>query len=145
MSFEPRLPDDRVNVSGTNPLAEAGLLVAGLVAVVVAIAVTSSLVMEWLVPRLPTSLEVRVFGGGWLPSLGPDDTEEQAPDGRQASLQALVDRLPEALAEVLRACRDPRARLAPESDGSSAAESASARDTVGDRSEPRKLPVEALG
>ena len=93
MSFEPRLPDDRVNVSGTNPLAEAGLLVAGLVAVVVAIAVTSSLVMEWLVPRLPTSLEVRVFGGGWLPSLGPDDTEEQAPDGRQASLQALVDRL----------------------------------------------------
>jgi Zn-dependent protease with chaperone function len=87
VSFEPRLPDDRVNVSGTNPLAEAGLLVGGLVAVVVAIAVASSLVM------VPTSLEVRVFGGGWLARLGSDDAEEEAPDRREASLQALVDRL----------------------------------------------------
>jgi len=93
VSFDPRLPDDRVNVSGTNPLAEAGLLVGGLVAVVVAIAVASSLVMEWLVPRLPTSLEMRVFGGGWLASLGPDDAEQGAPDRREASLKALVDRL----------------------------------------------------
>jgi Zn-dependent protease with chaperone function len=92
-SFDPRLPDDRVNLSGTNPIAEAGLLVGGLVAVVVAIAVTSSLAMEWLVPRLPTSLEVRVFGGDWLPSLGSDEEQEEALDQREASLQALVDRL----------------------------------------------------
>ena len=65
--FDPGLPDDRVNVSGTSPLAEAGLLIGGLVAVVVALALASSLTMEWLVPRLPTGLEVGLFGGGWLP------------------------------------------------------------------------------
>ena len=92
--FDPGLPDDRVNVSGTNPIAEAGLLVAGLVAVVVALAVVSSVAMEWLVPRLPTTLEVSVFGGGWLPSLGSDDDdEEESGDPRQQALQTLADRL----------------------------------------------------
>ncbi len=91
--FDPGLPDDRVNVSGTSPLAEAGLLIGGLVAVVVVLAVASSLAMEWLVPRLPIGLEVSLFGGGWLPGSGGDEGEEEAPAAREAELQALVDRL----------------------------------------------------
>jgi len=91
--FDSGLPDDRVNVSGTNPITEAGLLIGGLVAVVLALAVSSSLAMEWLVPRLPIGLEVSLFGGGWLPGTGDDEEAEEAPDARQVELQALVDRL----------------------------------------------------
>jgi diacylglycerol O-acyltransferase len=62
-----------------------------------------------------------------------------------ADIQSLVDRLPEALAEVLRACRSPRASLASESDGPSTNGSTSDRDAARDGTEPRNLPVEALG
>ena len=91
MNFEPALPDERVNVSGTHPLKEAGLLVGGLVGGVVALALLSAVLVDRIVPLLPTSLEARVFGGSWLP-LGDDDEEEEV-DPSEAALQALVDRL----------------------------------------------------
>jgi predicted Zn-dependent protease len=55
----------------------------------------SSLAMEWIVPRLPTGLEVSVFGGGWIPEIDADsdDEAEAAPDPREAELRALVERL----------------------------------------------------
>lgn len=91
--FDPRLPDDSVNVSGTNPIVEAGVLVGGLLAVVVALAVLSSVAMEWIVPRLPVGLELKLFGGGWLPGADAAGQPDEEPDPRQAALQALVERL----------------------------------------------------
>ncbi len=94
MDFDPGLPDDSVNVSGTHPLREAFLLVGGLVAIVVALAVGSAVMVDQIVPRLPTSLEVRVFGGGWLPGVSDEDDEAEV-DPAEAALQSLVDRLAE--------------------------------------------------
>lgn len=91
--FDPALPDDRVNVSGTNPVAEAALLLGGLLAVVVAVAVVSSVAMEWLVPRLPVGLELRLFGGSWLPGVAAGREADESDDARRLALQALVDRL----------------------------------------------------
>ncbi len=92
MEFDPGLPDDRVNVSGTHPLREAFILVGGLVGIVVALAVGSALVVDEIVPRLPTTLEVRVFGGWWLPGDAAERDEEEV-DPAEAALQGLVDRL----------------------------------------------------
>jgi Zn-dependent protease with chaperone function len=91
--FDPGLPDDSVNVSGTNPIVEAGVLVGGLLAVVVALVLVSSVAMEWIVPRLPVGLEVELFGGGWLPDAVSAGEPDEGPDPRQAALQALVERL----------------------------------------------------
>jgi Zn-dependent protease with chaperone function len=89
VSFEPRLPDERVNVSERNPLAEGALLVGGLTAVVALLALTAALAADWLVPRLPPGLEVRLFGA-FTPA--PAESEEPG-DPRDAALQALVERL----------------------------------------------------
>ena len=70
MSFEPRLPDERVNVSERNPVAEAGLLVGGITAAVALLALAAALGAEWLVPRLPPGLEMKLFGALAKPSLG---------------------------------------------------------------------------
>lgn len=88
MSFDPGLPDDRVNVSGTHPLKEAGMLVGGIVGFVVLVTVGTAVSIDVLVPFLPPSLEMQVFG--WLSS--PPDEDEPA-DSEEARVQALVDRL----------------------------------------------------
>jgi Zn-dependent protease with chaperone function len=88
VSFDPKLPDDDVNVSPTHPLREAALLLGGVAGAVVLLAVGLALLVDLTVPRLPTGLERRIFAGAWL---APDDTEER--DQRDAALQQLVDRL----------------------------------------------------
>jgi Zn-dependent protease with chaperone function len=89
VSFDPALPDDRVNVSRTHPLREAALLIGGLVGVVALLAVLTALAVDLVVPRLPPRLEMKIFGSSWLAPAG----EEEEPDADAARLQDLVERL----------------------------------------------------
>lgn len=89
MSFDPGLPDDRVNVSPAHPLREAALLVGGLVGAVVVLAVVMALAIDLLVPHLPPRFETKLFGAAWLAPA--EDCGE--PDPEAARLQDLVDRL----------------------------------------------------
>jgi len=91
VSFEPGLPDERVNVTATSPLRDAAVLIGGLAGVVAALALTGALLVDQLVPRLPPSAETRVFGGVWLPG-GAADGDAPAAPGTQA-LQDIVNRL----------------------------------------------------
>ena len=61
MDFEPRLPDDGINVSKTHPVSELALLLGGLVAVVLLLMAAVALSLDWIVPRLPVTLEKRIF------------------------------------------------------------------------------------
>ena len=88
MSFDPRLPRDDVNVSKTQPLAEAWWLVfgaaaAGLVLTVVALALSDAAV-RWL----PPSLEARLFGG--LVEAGAGEAPDHA---RAAAARDVLARL----------------------------------------------------
>lgn len=91
MNFDPSLPDDEVNVSGTHPLREALVLLAGIAGAGFALFVVIALTVEILVPWIPPSFEVRVFGGsGVADLLGPADGEG---DRRGERVAELVDRL----------------------------------------------------
>jgi Zn-dependent protease with chaperone function len=93
VSFEPRLPDERVNVSERNPLAEAALLVGGLTAVVALLALGAALAADWLVPRLPPGLEMKLFGAFTPAPREAAGAEEGQDDPRAAHLQRLLERL----------------------------------------------------
>ncbi len=89
MSFDPSLPDDRVNVSNTHPLREALVLVVGLVGVVAVLALGIGLAIDALVPLLPPGLESRLFSPSWFAHEGRED----ASDPRRTSVAALLERL----------------------------------------------------
>ena len=89
MSFDPSLPDDRVNVSSTHPLREAALLVGALVGAVMLIVLVVGAIVDRVVPRLPPALEVRLFP---TPGLSvPREVREPLPG--EAGLQPLLERL----------------------------------------------------
>ena len=92
MEFEPKLPEDGINVSKTHPISELVLLLGGLVAVVVVIVVSVALTLDLVVPRLPVGLERRLFAPEWLAGL-TDDEGDAAADPADVWLQATVDRM----------------------------------------------------
>jgi Zn-dependent protease with chaperone function len=88
LSFDPSLPDDRVNVSNSHPLREALVLVSGVIGVVAVLALGIGLAVDVLVPMLPVGLESRLL---WPSSFASQDDDESDP--RQASVAALLERL----------------------------------------------------
>ena len=90
MRFDPKLPDERVNVSPQHPLRDAALLVAGVCAVSIFAVVAISLTIDLLVPYLPASIESKVFA-----TLGyeADEDVEIESDARTRQLQAMLVRL----------------------------------------------------
>jgi Zn-dependent protease with chaperone function len=89
VKFDPSLPHDGINVSATHPLREALLLVLGVVAVAAAIAATLAVAVEFAVPRIPATLEARLFSG-WIGGEGAGDEPASA---REQELAALLDRM----------------------------------------------------
>ena len=76
MNFDPSLPDDEVNVSGTHPLREALVLIAGIAGVGFVLFVVIALAVEILMPWIPPSFEVRVFSSSRIVDfLGPEGSE----------------------------------------------------------------------
>ncbi len=92
MNFDPSLPDDEVNVSGTHPLREALVLVAGIAGVGLALFAAIAMAVEALVPLIPPSFEVRIFSGSWVVDAFGPDTEATA-DPRAERVALLLDRL----------------------------------------------------
>ena len=92
MRFEPRTPDETVNVSSQQPLKEAALLTSGLAAIAALVALVVTQGVDLLAPRIPPQVEHRVFASLALDFAGQvDDDTELA--GRVAQAQSLVDRL----------------------------------------------------
>jgi Zn-dependent protease with chaperone function len=92
VTFEPGLPDDRVNVSDEHPVREALVLVAGLVGVATALFVAIALAIDLLVPLVPARFEARVFGGSWVDALVLKE-EDAPPDPRTPVVARLLDRI----------------------------------------------------
>jgi Zn-dependent protease with chaperone function len=91
VNFDPSLPDDEVNVSGTHPLREALVLIAGIAGVGFVLFVVIALAVEILMPWIPPSFEVRVFSSSRIVDLlGPEGAEADRRAGRVAEL---LDRL----------------------------------------------------
>lgn len=89
MRFIARKPRDGINVSGTHPLVEAGLLVAGLSAIFLTLVVAVIFLVELALYLVPADTEARLFRN-WL----PEDLVTVAPDDeRLYQTQALLDRL----------------------------------------------------
>lgn len=89
MSFDPGLPDDSINVSGTHPLKEAGLLLGGMIGAVILFVIAVGASIDWLAPLLPPGLEMKLLG-----SFGePDEDAIEPSDSDEQRLQALVDRM----------------------------------------------------
>ncbi|HPG27762.1 MAG TPA: M48 family metallopeptidase [Myxococcota bacterium] len=92
MRYEAKLPDDSVNVSAGSPLGEAVWLLAGVAGLVLALTFAVALAIEALVPFVPPSAEVRLFG-----ALGEHLAEElhagEGADARTARVQGVLDRL----------------------------------------------------
>lgn len=89
MKYVPRRPRDGINVSDTHPLVEAGTLVAGLTAIMVAIVLVLVFLIEIALYFVPADKEVELFRN-WL----PEDIATVAPDDeRLDGTQRLVDRL----------------------------------------------------
>jgi predicted Zn-dependent protease len=86
MRFEARQPREDVNVSSTSAVGEATTLVAGTVALVVALLLAAFVFVEGVTVLLPPSLEARLF----LPLFEDLYDGESRPDER---MQALVERL----------------------------------------------------
>jgi predicted Zn-dependent protease len=91
VNFDARLPDDSVNVSAGTAAGEAVWLVAGVVGVAVAAVTLLALGIDVAVRWLPPEMEARWLGD-WAESSLVDETEGEV-DPRQASVQAIADRL----------------------------------------------------
>ncbi|MFK7897019.1 MAG: M48 family metallopeptidase [Myxococcota bacterium] len=97
MRYESGLPDDQVNVSEGSAIREAGLLVVGFVVTAFVITAILALSIEAIVPLVPPSLEVRVFGK--IADLASEEESEEdgvleeIEDDRTQRVQALVDRM----------------------------------------------------
>ena len=119
MRFEPKTPDETVNVSSQQPLKDAVVLVFGLAAVAALVVLVITRGVDLLAPRIPPQVEHRVFASLALDFAGQvDDDAELA--GRVAQAQSLVDRLlvhwPEASTRYrvgLLASKEPNAAAFP--------------------------------
>lgn len=91
MQFDPKLPDDSVNVSPGSPISEALILLAGVAGLALALTVAVALSLEILIPLLPAATEVRLFSA--LGDSFGDDSSETPADDRTERVQALLDRI----------------------------------------------------
>jgi Zn-dependent protease with chaperone function len=89
VKFDPSLPEDGINVSHTHPLREALLLVGGVAAIAVAVAVVAAVAVDLAAPHIPIELEVRLFSGWFDRSAEADE----AVDPREQPLAQLLNRL----------------------------------------------------
>ena len=89
MEFRGRLPEEGINVSRTHPLREALHLSAGLLLVGTVIVVLGAVLVDRVVPHIPTRWETALFGSYWK-GVAEDEEEDAV---LRASLQGLVDRL----------------------------------------------------
>lgn len=89
MRFVARQPREGINVSKTHPLAEAGVLVVGLTAIFVGIALALIFLVEVCLYFISAEKEVAIFEN-WIPE---DLITMSADDERLHETQALVDRL----------------------------------------------------
>jgi Zn-dependent protease with chaperone function len=92
VKFDPKLPDDTVNVSPAHPLREVATLVGGIAAIGAVLFFGIAVVIEWLVPRIPPAFEARLFSQlGFGDSVGRGSGPNE--DGRQAAVSELLERL----------------------------------------------------
>lgn len=89
MKLENRLPDEGINASHDSPLKELVWLLAGAVALVVALVFAVSLAAQWLAPRIPYTYEARLAAAVDLTA----PPKSEAGRAVQAELQSLADRL----------------------------------------------------
>ncbi len=89
MKFDPSIPEDGINVSHTHPLREELLLVGGVAAMGIAVAVVAGVAVDLAAPHIPVELEVRLFSGWFDPGVEADE----AVDPREQQLAQLLDRL----------------------------------------------------
>jgi Zn-dependent protease with chaperone function len=90
MRFDPKLPDDRVNVSLQHPLRDAAFLVAGVCGLAVVVVLAISLAIDLLVPYIPPAVELRFFS---LVDLEDDADRAETEDPRASRVQVLLERL----------------------------------------------------
>lgn len=60
-TFNPKLPDDGVNLSEESPLRDLALLLGGVLGIVLATVLVVGLVLDVLVPKVPVSVEQALF------------------------------------------------------------------------------------
>ena len=89
MRFIPRKPREGINVSDVHPLAEAGVLIAGLSAIFVIIALAIVFFVELALLYISADVEEKIFSG-WLPG---DLVSVTNDDVRTEDTQRLLDRL----------------------------------------------------
>jgi len=89
VKFDPSLPEDGINVSRTNLLREALLLVGGVAAIAIAVAFAAAVAVDLVVPHIPIELELRLFSG-WFDRAAKTDA---AVDPREQPLAKLLDRM----------------------------------------------------
>lgn len=89
MKLENRLPDEGINASHDSPLKEFVWLLAGAIALVVALAAAVALAAQWLAPRIPYTYEARLAAAVDLTA----PPKSEAGRAVQAELQSLADRL----------------------------------------------------
>jgi Zn-dependent protease with chaperone function len=91
VKFDPALPDESVNVSGTHPVKETLVLVSGIAAVGVGLFIAIALAVDLLVPAIPPSFESRMLNAtSFLLNEVPEDA---VGDPRAATVSALLDRI----------------------------------------------------
>ena len=90
MEHRPRLPREGINVSREHPLKEALLLVLGVGVVVLILVGVGLVAVDLLIPRIPASWEIRVFG----PLARSASEQMESSEGeRHRQLQQLLERL----------------------------------------------------
>jgi len=89
VSFDPSLPRDGINVSPTHPLREALVLVVGVVVVAAVVAMALAFIVDLAAPRIPASLEARLFSSWFRPSF--EESKQRPP--RERALEELLHRM----------------------------------------------------
>ncbi len=89
MRYEPRVPDESVNVSDVSPVRELGRLAGSLLAGLVVLGVLIAFSVDIAVRLIPRDFETRAFAD--LQFADPGDPGR--PDPRRASVRGLVQRL----------------------------------------------------
>ena len=90
MRFEPKLPDDRVNVSVMHPARDAVVLVIGVLGVAIVFVVALSVLVDVLVPYFPSTIETKIFS---VIDFDGDEVDSDDRDPRHDYVQLLVNRL----------------------------------------------------